>query len=222
MSGSVIVISGIQLIELKEKGRCTIQLPEELFDFDYQGHYFRRVKTVSLSIPCVAGPYTTVNATLRLLKNEIRINSNLTGGYAKNDDSDTRFRGNPVGIKAVATSSGQNDSGVFELNFRDDRYLPFEGAGAISTWSIELTEDKALQQFDYDTISDVILHLKYTAREDAGSFKNEAVKHLKVAATGLAFTPTVGGYQTYKAFFSVFLIFWLPMIWNLQRLHETE
>ena len=169
----------IPLIELKEKGKCIISLPEELFDFDYQGHYFRRVKSVSLSIPCIAGPYTTVNATLRLLKNEVRINSSLTGGYAKTDDNDTRFRTNPVGAAAVATSSAQNDSGVFELNFRDERYLPFEGAGAVSSWVIELTEDKALQQFDYNTISDVILHLKYTAREDAGSFKNEAVKHLK-------------------------------------------
>jgi hypothetical protein len=28
---------------------------------------------------------------------------------------------------------------MFELNFRDERYLPFEGAGAISTWQLELT-----------------------------------------------------------------------------------
>lgn len=175
-----------QLLELKEKGRCVINLPEELFDFDYQGHYFRRVKSVTLSIPCVAGPYTTVNATLRLLKNEVRISSSLTGGYVRSDDSDLRFRTNPVGITAVATSTAQNDSGVFELNFKDDRYLPFEGAGAVSTWSIELVEDQALRQFDYNTISDVLLHMKYTAREDVGSFKNEAVKHLKAVVEDAA------------------------------------
>jgi hypothetical protein len=175
---SLALVNPLALLQLKENGRTTIQLPEELFDLDYQGHYFRRVKSVSLSIPCIAGPYTTVNATLRLLRNEIRTSSN-TGGYAKVDDSDMRFRNNPVGIKAVATSTGQNDSGVFELNFRDERYLPFEGAGVISTWSIELTEDKALRQFDYNTISDIILHLKYTAREDVGTFKQEAAKNLK-------------------------------------------
>ena len=74
----------------------------------------------------------------------------------------------------------QNDSGVFELSFRDERYLPFEGAGAISEWSLELFNDlpsndpdfgKPLRQFDYSTISDAILHLKYTAREDAGAFQ---------------------------------------------------
>ena len=53
-------------------------------------------------------------------------------------DDDTRFRDNVGAIQSIATSSGQNDSGLFELNFRDERYLPFEGAGAISQWHIEL------------------------------------------------------------------------------------
>jgi hypothetical protein len=65
--------------------------------------------------------------------------------------------------EAIATSSGQNDSGMFELNFRDERYLPFEFAGAVSRWRIELPQEN--NQFDIDTLSDVILHLNYTARE---------------------------------------------------------
>jgi hypothetical protein len=55
---------------------------------------------------------------------------------------------------------------MFELNFRDDRYLPFEGAGVISKWRLALPQ--ALRPFDYSTITDVILHVKYTAR-DGGS-----------------------------------------------------
>ena len=66
-------------------------------------------------------------------------------------------------IQSVATSSGQNDSGLFELNFRDERYLPFEGAGAVSRWRFELPRDTNV--FDFETISDVVLHLRYTARE---------------------------------------------------------
>jgi Tc toxin complex TcA C-terminal TcB-binding domain len=56
---------------------------------------------------------------------------------------------------------------VFELSFRDERYLPFEGAGAISRWSLELFSDaqnpdfgKPLRQFDYGSISDAVLHVK--------------------------------------------------------------
>src|SRR5262249_14512884 len=37
-----------------------------------------------------------------------------------------------------------------------------EGAGAISTWTLSLTPE--LRSFDYMTISDVILHIRYTAR----------------------------------------------------------
>jgi hypothetical protein len=38
--------------------------------------------------------------------------------------------------EAVATSSGQNDSRMFQLSFNDERYLPFEFHGAVSRWRI--------------------------------------------------------------------------------------
>ena len=44
---------------------------------------------------------------------------------------------------------------------------------------IELSTDNDLRQFDYATISDVILHLSYTARESGGSFKEKATEYLK-------------------------------------------
>jgi GH18 family chitinase len=175
----------LALIQLRNNGICTFSLAEELFDLDYPGHYFRRIKSVSFSIPCVAGPNTTVSATLRLLKNMIRTNSQLGSQYVHNQDDsgvftdDPRFRESSIRVNAIAASSAQNDIGMFELNFRDERYLPFEGAGAISTWQLELTQDIQLRQFNYDTISDVILHLRYTSREDVGQFRGTAVSHLK-------------------------------------------
>ena len=65
--------------------------------------------------------------------------------------------------EAIATSTGQNDAGLFELNFRDERYLPFEYSGAISRWRIELPIET--NAFDIDTVSDLIFQLSYTARE---------------------------------------------------------
>ncbi len=191
---SLLQLDPLALVQLRETGRCFFRMPEELFDLDYPGHYFRRIKTVSLTLPCVAGPYTTISCTLRLLKNSVRINTNNgTNGYARNAEEgvpadDTRFVENNVPVKAIAASSGQNDSGVFELGFRDERYLPFEGAGAISEWSIELFSDfsatdkdfgRPLRQFDYGSIYDAILHVRYTAREDTGVFKNNANTHLR-------------------------------------------
>lgn len=181
---SLALVNPMALLKLKDTGICIVDIPEELFDLDYPGHYFRRIKSVSLSLPCVAGPHTTVSCTLRLIRNMVRVNSSSSPQYEHNNDNgvlvdDVRFRESHVRVNAIATSNGQNDSGMFELNFRDERYLPFEGAGAASTWQIELVADRDLRQFDYDTISDVILHLRYTAREDAGQFKEAAIGHLQ-------------------------------------------
>jgi len=170
---SLAQIAPEKLLELKSTGKCDLlSLPEALFDLDFPGHYLRRVKSVSLSIPCIAGPYTSINATLRLTKNRLRITDALGQGYARSGEDDLRFRDNFT-VQSIATSSAQNDSGLFELNFRDERYLPFEGAGVDSDWVIEMPREN--NQFDFETITDVILHLRYTAKEskDVG-FKTAA------------------------------------------------
>ena len=66
-------------------------------------------------------------------------------------------------VQSIVTSGASNDSGMFETNLRDERFLPFEGAGAESTWKLDLPKD--YRAFDYATISDVILHVRYTARQ---------------------------------------------------------
>ena len=44
--------------------------------------------------------------------------------------------------------------------------MPFEGQGAISTWTLEL--DPRDNGFDVSTITDVVLHLRYSARSAGG------------------------------------------------------
>jgi hypothetical protein len=142
-------------------------------------------------MPTIAGPYTTVSATLRQTGNSIRINTDLTGGYPQplpGGTPDPRFMQNNIQVTSIATSSAQNDSGLFELIFRDERYLPFEGSGVISSWQFGLAT--AVQQFDYSTISDVILHIKYTAQEGDVPFKtaaetniNDRINKMLVSAT---------------------------------------
>ncbi|HEX4369123.1 MAG TPA: hypothetical protein VH023_19970 [Rhodopila sp.] len=73
---------------------------------------------------------------------------------------------------AVATSSGQNDSGLFELSFSDPRYLPFEFMGAVSRWRIELPPEN--NYFDPATLTDTVLHLNYTAREGGDLLRRAA------------------------------------------------
>jgi hypothetical protein len=168
-------LNPLALIEVKETSSCEFTLPEVLFDMDYPGHYLRRIKTVALTIPCVVGPYTTVNCTLRLLEHKFRINAiakDKNDYPEKTDETDDRFSTTNIPLTAIAVSTGQNDSGVFELNFRDERYLPFEGAGAISKWRLELPND--FRQFDYDTISDIVIQIRYTALDGGDKLKKAA------------------------------------------------
>jgi len=164
----------LALIQLKETGTCEFALPEVLFDMDYPGNYMRRIKSVALTVPCVVGPYTSLNCTLRLLEHKFRtsaIAKDKNDYLEKTEETDDRFSTVNVPISAIAVSSGQNDSGVFELNFKDERYLPFEGAGAISKWRLELPD---FRQFDYDTISDAIIHIRYTSVEGGDKLRKPA------------------------------------------------
>src|SRR5690606_32430542 len=101
----------------------------------------------------------------------------LGGGYAKVDENDSRFKTQLGVISSIATSHGQADSGMFELNFNDERYLPFEGSGAISEWSIELPIEN--NHFDFSSISDVIIHMNYTARDGGGQLAQAANTELQ-------------------------------------------
>jgi len=168
-------VNPLALLQLKETGTCEFVLPEVLFDMDYPGHYMRRIKSVALTIPCIVGPYTSLNCTLRLLEHKFRINAiakDKNDYLEKADETDERFSTVNVPITSIATSTGQNDSGVSELNFRDERYIPFEGAGVISKWRLELPVQ--FRQFDYDTISDVILNVRYTSIDGGDKLKKAA------------------------------------------------
>jgi hypothetical protein len=111
------------------------------FDLFYPGHYRRRIKSVRLSIPCVTGPYTNVPATLSLTDSWIRRDPRL--------GATSLVAVLPRRSISVATSTGQNDAGVFEFSFRDERCMPFEGAGAVSDWRLELPKNFALRLPDH-------------------------------------------------------------------------
>jgi hypothetical protein len=166
-------INPFALVQLRESASCEFALPEVLFDMDFPGQYNRRIKTVALTIPCVVGPYTGVTCTLRLTSHKYRISPLIAKGKGdypeKTDEDDVRFATGRVPISAIATSSSQNDGGVFELLFRDERYMPFEGAGVITTWKLELPD--SFRQFDYNTITDVILNIHYTSVDGGDNLK---------------------------------------------------
>lgn len=151
------------LQQLLATGRCEIEITEALLDRDFPGHYFRRVKTVSLTVLGKVEDYTNLNCSLTLLSNRIRVNASASGSYPQTEEGDDpRFVVNLAPVMAVAISRPISDSGMFQLRFDDDRYLPFEGAGAISTWRLELNQ--ANNAVDLAQLKDLVLSLSYTAR----------------------------------------------------------
>jgi hypothetical protein len=175
------------LIELRTTGQCTIDIDEAAFDLDAPGHYFRRLRGIALTIPCVAGPYASVNCTLTLLSSSVRTSPSLDGGYDRTSADDSRFSDYYGGVQSIVTSSASNDSGLFDGGTGDDRYLPFEGSGAVSRWRMELPT--GAPQFDYGTISDVVLHLRYTARDGGLALRSTATTALQAR---IAAASTVG------------------------------
>jgi len=157
-------LNPIALLMLRAAGTCQVTIPEWIYDLDCPGHYMRRIKSVALSLPSVTGPYTGVHCTLSLLKSSLRKSPvPKDGEYARQNSEDDRFVDYIGTVQSIVTSGGNNDSGMFETNLRDERFLPFEGAGAESTWKLDLPKD--FRAFDYGTISDAVLHIRYTARQ---------------------------------------------------------
>jgi hypothetical protein len=163
----------LALAELLATGKCQVDVTEALLDGDFPGHYFRRLKAVRLSVVAPIAAHGNVNCTLTLLENRIRTDANASGTYAQAEEGDdARFLVNFAPVQAVATSRPADDAGVFHLSFDDERYLPFEGAGAISTFRLELAQaDNAL---DLSQLTDVVLTLSYTARPGGAALEAAA------------------------------------------------
>ncbi len=161
-----------ETIEGKKSNSCVFDIPEWLFDLDTPGHYLRRIKSVSVSIPSVAGPYTSINCKLTLLKSSVR-HDKAHQTYPRPSTGDApNFTDYFGATESIVTSTGNGDSGLFEAQLRDERFLPFEGSGVISKWRLELPGE--YPQFDYSTISDVVLTIRYTARDGGDSLRDNA------------------------------------------------
>ena len=141
---------------LVSSGTIGFSLTQALLDEDYPGHTLRRIKHVSVSLPATLGPYEDIKATLTQTSNKIQ----MPDGITKND-----FRAH----QQIALSRGLDDNGLFTLSFDNDpRYLPFEYTGVISNWILEFP-NPARQKAVLESINDIVIHLRYTARVPAAN-----------------------------------------------------
>ena len=187
------------LIHFKTKGDCTFVLTERSFDYDFPGHYQRQIKSISISIPAIVGPYQNIHATLSQLHNSVVLDADIEAvkyllGQTKTLPKSIRqdWRGN----QKIAISRGIEDSGLFQLDFKDELYLPFENTGAVSTWNLSMPP--ANNRIDYSSISDVIINIRYTAIDGDKNFANAVNK----ALAGGADYPTALYYDLAQSFSS--------------------
>ena len=153
---SLVQIDPDAVVRLRQTGHTEFSLPEWWFDLYYPGQFRRMIHAVRLSIPGVIGPSVNVGARLTLTDSAIRVAPN---------NGPAALQGVQVGRNSsVVTSTANGDAGVFELRFDGPKHPPFKGAGAISSWALDLP--RTIRPFDYATISDVVVHLSYTAKDD--------------------------------------------------------
>jgi Tc toxin complex TcA C-terminal TcB-binding domain/Neuraminidase-like domain/Salmonella virulence plasmid 28.1kDa A protein len=178
------------LLTLLEHSACDFDLPESLFDGDYPGQYQRRLQRVSVTVVYPnPGRFDNVKCTLTMKHNSVRTSTDLGPGYRRQGPADTRFVDEFGAVpQKIVLANGQDDPGLFLTaindNLGDARYLPFEGAGAISSWHLELPA--ATNELDLSTVSDIVLHLHYTALDGGDAFQQA------VQADNAAHAPNAG------------------------------
>ncbi|MGP5331231.1 Tc toxin subunit A-related protein [Pseudomonas helleri] len=138
-------------VTLKDEGLIlTFDLKDMNIANDYPDRLGARrlLKALSVSLPALLGPYQDVQALLSYSGNE------------------------PIadGCTAVAISHGLNDNGLFQLDFNDGKYLPFEGI-PVKDAAFSLMFPNAAEQANTPnqqamlmSLNDIILHINYTIR----------------------------------------------------------
>lgn len=163
-------------------GATQFSLSESLFDNDYPGHYLRQIKFVTVSLPALVGPYQDVKLTLTQSGSRTLLKADIDGVNYLNDSTKGSASNIITNLRAsqqIAVSQGINDSGMFVLNFGDERYLPFEGTGAVSDWQLKFPNfTSAQQQAVLQSLNDVIIQVHYTALYGGSTFEQAVTNTL--------------------------------------------
>ena len=182
------VEDGKSLVEFMDGNAFEFDLDEILYDMDYPGHYFRVIKTVGLSIQTGADVDKSLvlpRLTLIQVSNKVITQPNFAAveSLLGDDGGDEEVDPNVLRVdwraREMATISRWDEhNGMFDTNWIwDDRYFPFEGTGAVSSWYLELPEALSEHQANLEEImsdpeADIVMTVKYTANYDSGKFRD--------------------------------------------------
>lgn len=179
-------------------GTLPFNLTALIFDQDYPGHYLRQLVNVSVSIPAVIGPYQDIRATLTQLGSRTltkpvfggvkwlyQSDSTLPEGYDDEVPVDgTQVINNPRAYQQIGISHGVDDRGMFSMDFGDERYYPFEGTGAVSSWQLHFPRHRSSEQAAMlASLTDIIVHVRYLAVDGGIPFQEQVEALVKAIET---------------------------------------
>ncbi|MEU0561553.1 hemopexin repeat-containing protein [Dactylosporangium sp. NPDC006015] len=160
----------VALLRLRTAGSADFALSEALFDRDFPGHFRRQIRTVTVTFLDAEGQPVGVNATLTQLSNKTVLAPDPAAVKHLLDPKGSppdAIRADWRASQRIALSQvdyGKENNGLFELRYDDERYLPFEGTGAVSTWRLERSAHRAPDVYD------VLVTVKYTAEYGGDPF----------------------------------------------------
>ncbi|GAA2276708.1 hypothetical protein GCM10010149_19850 [Nonomuraea roseoviolacea subsp. roseoviolacea] len=178
---SLLELDPVALLTMRTTGGCAFALTEDLFDRDFPGHYRRQIRTVAITFVDADGTTLPLNAML----GQVSHHTVLTP-----DPKAVQYLLSPTGTppasvrtdwragRRIALSQppeGWENNGLFELRYDDERYLPFEGTGAVSAWRLTLPGPRAAEHAA--TLYDARITLRYEA-DDGGETFAAGVKGL--------------------------------------------
>lgn len=176
--------------QLIETGTLSFDFTEQHFAERYPGHYLRQIAAVSVTLPALVGPYQDVRAVLVQTGSMFSTKAeDAAVAYLidKASGNGSLVQTNLRASQQVALSTGMDDNGAFQLNFGDERYLPFEGTGAVSSWQLTFPNHQCDEQKQMLTsLTDIIIRVRYTARDGGDEFAKTVQSLLKTAEAASA------------------------------------
>ncbi|MHC8346663.1 Tc toxin subunit A-related protein [Pseudomonas sp. RT6P73] len=158
---------------LLNQGTLGFVLTERHFAERYPGHYLRQIAAVSVTLPALVGPYQDIRAVLSQICSGFVTQPEIEGvQYLLDKTGNSSWvQSNLRAHQQVALSTGMDDSGAFQLSFGEERYLPFEGTGAVSSWQLSFPNHRCDdQQKMLASLTDIIVRVRYTARDGGPDF----------------------------------------------------
>jgi hypothetical protein len=164
-------VAPAELEDFRNTGVLEFATPMEWFDRQFPGHYLRLIRSVSVSMLALVPPSGGLHATL----SNAGVSRVVTGPPFEQAAVVYRLP------ESIALSGPNEATGLFEMRSDDPLLFPFEGSGVSTSWRLEMS--KGANAFDYRSIADVVLIIKYTAQEDRG-YRNKVLTDMGIDDAG--------------------------------------